>query len=75
MKAALQIIAFLLEFLIQAKRRSDDEDKKKRVDAAKSDPINYLRQFGRVQHDGNDSSQQSAQTLPDKQAKVDKHQS
>lgn len=70
--AALKLIALLLEFLIQTKRRNDDEEKKIRVDAAKSDPLNYLRQFGRVQHVANDDNEQT-KAMPDKRTEADKH--
>ncbi|MDO6707934.1 hypothetical protein [Photobacterium sp. 1_MG-2023] len=48
MNTALTVLALLVEQFIQMKRRDDYADKQKRLRVAKSDPADYLRQFGRV---------------------------
>ncbi|MGO2354051.1 MAG: hypothetical protein ACTH58_04885 [Marinomonas foliarum] len=57
---------------MQLKRRDEHEKKQKRLRQARTDPANYLRQFGRVQRAKPD---ESTSAMHDGGTGTDKHDS
>lgn len=60
----------LIEWAIQIKRRDEHAKKQERLNQARTDPANYLRQFGRVRRVESD---QPADTVHSSGASADKH--
>jgi hypothetical protein len=52
----VKLFVHLIELAVQVKRRDDEEKRQERLAQAKSNPGDYLRQFGRVQHIDDKSS-------------------
>lgn len=50
-----KLLVHIIELAVQLKRRDDEEKRQERLTQAKSNPGNYLRQFGRVQRESSTS--------------------
>ncbi|SBS29070.1 hypothetical protein MSP8886_01426 [Marinomonas spartinae] len=72
MVSLLKFLLILIEWGVQLKRRDDEAQKQQRLHQARTDPANYLRQFGRV-HDV--KPDESASPMPGGRASADKHDS
>jgi hypothetical protein len=46
----IKLLVHLVELAVQVKRRDENEKRQERLQQAKSNPGDYLRQFGRVRH-------------------------
>lgn len=47
-KLLVTLLVHVIELAVQVKRRDDEEKRQERLAQAKSNPGDYLRQFGRV---------------------------
>lgn len=65
-KPLLKLLCLIIELGIQLKRQDEHEQKQERKAAAKADPLNYLRKFGRV----SDVTSQSANGVRDNTTKA-----
>lgn len=72
MFSLLKLLPILIEWAVQLKRRDEHEKKQKRLRQARTDPANYLRQFGRVQRAKPD---ESTSAMHDGGTGTDKHDS
>ena len=68
----LKFLLILIEWAVQMKRRDDEAQKQERLNQARNDPANYLRQFGRVQRAAPD---ESTSAMHDGGTGTDKHDS
>ncbi len=69
MVSGLKLLLILIEWAVQLKRKDEHEKKQERLRQARADPVNYLRQFGRVQRTKPDESKDpmhSSRTTTDK---------
>lgn len=55
MFSLLKLLPILIEWVVQLKRRDEHEKKQERLREARTDPANYLRQFGRVRRKPDES--------------------
>lgn len=68
----LKFLLILMEWAVQLKRQDEYEKKQERLRQARTDPANYLRQFGRVRRAKPD---ESTGGMHDGRAGTDKHDS
>jgi len=68
-----KLLLVLLEQAVQWKRRDDQAKKQERLNQARNDPANYLRQFGRVPSAKPDKPKDSADSMHDGGTSTDKH--
>ncbi|MBJ7555401.1 hypothetical protein [Marinomonas spartinae] len=67
----LKFLLILVEWGVQLKRRDDEAQKQERLNQARTDPANYLRQFGRVRR----KPDESKADMHDSGASADQHDS
>lgn len=72
MTSILKLLTLIIELLVQLKRKDDNAKRKERAEKAKSDPVGYLRQFGRVQYV---DAKSSGEAMPDTRASPDRDKS
>ncbi|OOI04725.1 hypothetical protein BIW16_07650 [Vibrio sp. OULL4] len=56
MNSWVRLAAVLIEWAIQLRRRDEYEKRQERLEEARNNPGDYLRQFGRVRRDASGNS-------------------
>jgi hypothetical protein len=69
----LKLLLILVEWAVQLKRRDEHEKKQERLNQARNDPANYLRQFGRVRDVKPDQPKASGDPVPGSGTSTDRH--
>ena len=72
MVSLLRFLLILIEWGVQLRRKDVYKKKQERLRQARTDPVNYLRKFGRVQRDQPSNSEDS---VPRSGASADQHDS
>lgn len=71
MGSFIKLFVIFVEWAVQWKRHDDQAKKQERLREARTDPANYLRQFGRVRR----KPDESKAVMPDSGTSADKHDS